>query len=174
MGKEQIPATTAIRFLNDRQVPFTGHFYDYQERGGTRVSAQELGVDEYIVIKTLVFETAEKKPFIVLMHGTYEVSTKNLARDLNTKTVSPCSPEKALRLTGYQVGGLSPFGTKTFLPVLAEASIVELPKILINGGKRGFLVEIDPRDLQRTLEIKLVSVAVKNEKIDSHRSKGSS
>jgi Cys-tRNA(Pro) deacylase len=154
------PVTPAVRFLRERKVDFVPHLYDYVERGGTAESARQLGIDEHAVVKTLVFETNEKKPLIVLMHGDREVSTKNLARYLGVKAVAPVTPEKASKLTGYLVGGTSPFGTKTKMPVYAEQTIFELDGIYINGGKRGFLVEIDPRILSDVLEIEKVKVAI--------------
>ncbi len=156
------PITPAIRFLRERKIAFTAHLYDYVEKGGTRESAKQLGIDEHAVIKTLVFETSEKKPLIVLMHGDREVSTKNLARFLNVKSVEPASPEKAMRWTGYMFGGTSPFGTKEKLPVYAEQTIFELDRIYINGGKRGFLVEVDPAVLKSGLEVAVVVVGIEN------------
>jgi Cys-tRNA(Pro) deacylase len=153
------PITPAIRFLREKKIEFVPHLYDYVEKGGAKESARQLGVDEHMVVKTLVFETNEKKPLIVLMHGDREVSTKNLARFLNVKSVEPATPEKASKLTGYLVGGTSPFGTQTQMPVYAEATIFELDKIYINGGKRGFLVEITPADL-RVLDVVEVSVGI--------------
>lgn len=154
------PITQAIRFLREKKIDFSPRLYDYVEKGGTRESAKQLGVDEHSVVKTLVFETNEKKPLIVLMHGDREVSTKNLARILNVKSVEPASPEKAAKWTGYLVGGTSPFGTKTKIPVYAEATIFDLDRIYINGGKRGFLVEIDPAVLKPSLMAEEVSVAI--------------
>ena len=141
------PITPAVRFLREKKVEFVPHLYDYVEKGGAKESARQLGVDIHAVVKTLVLETNEKKPLIVLMHGDKEVSTKHLARFLNVKSVEPATPEKASKLTGYLVGGTSPFGTRTKMPVYAEATIFELDKIYINGGKRGFLVEISPDEL---------------------------
>jgi Cys-tRNA(Pro) deacylase len=141
------PITPAVRFLREKKVEFVPHLYDYVEKGGAKESARQLGVDIHAVVKTLVLETNEKKPLIVLMHGDKEVSTKSLARFLNVKSVEPATPEKASKLTGYLVGGTSPFGTRTKMPVYAEATIFELDKIYINGGKRGFLVEISPDEL---------------------------
>ncbi|MBX3243288.1 MAG: aminoacyl-tRNA deacylase [Acidobacteria bacterium] len=138
------PITQAGRFLREKGIEFTPRLYNYVERGGTRESARQLGVDEHAVVKTLVFETNEKKPLIVLMHGDREVSAKNLARHLGVKSVEPVSPEKVTKLTGYQVGGTSPFGTKTHMPVYAERTIFDLDRIYINGGKRGFLLEVEP------------------------------
>ncbi len=154
------PITQAVRFLREKKVDFVPRLYDYVEKGGTRESAKQLGVDEHAVIKTLVFETNEKKPLIVLMHGDREVSAKNLARFLNVKSVEPAPPERATKWTGYLVGGTSPLGTKTRLPVYAEHSIFELDRIYINGGKRGFLVEIDPAVLRTCLDITNVAVGV--------------
>jgi Cys-tRNA(Pro) deacylase len=153
------PVTLAVRVLRQNQVDFTPHLYPYEERGGTRVSSAQLGVDEHAVIKTLIFEDDAKKPMCVLMHGDREVSAKNLARHIGTKSVAPCAPEVADRHSGYQVGGTSPFGLKRAMPVYCEASIAELPRIYINGGARGFLVGIDPKDLVRVLKPALVNVA---------------
>ena len=154
------PVTPAVRVLREHKVEFTPHLYDYEERGGTRHSAEALGVDEHAVIKTLVMETDARKPFIVLMHGDREVSTKQLARTLNVKSAQPCDPATAQKHTGYLVGGTSPFGTRAKLPVYVERTIFELPRIHINGGKRGFLVEIEPRVLRELLPVEEVSVAV--------------
>ncbi len=154
------PITAAVRFLRDKKVDFVPLVYDYVEKGGTRESAKQLGVDEHAVVKTLVFETNEKKALIVLMHGDREVSTKGLARLLGVKSVEPATPEKASKLTGYLVGGTSPFGTRSAMPVYVEKSILSLEKIYINGGKRGFLIEIDPGDLKRTLDVEDVVVAI--------------
>ena len=137
------PITPAVRFLREKKIDFVPRLYEYVEKGGARESAKQLGVDEHAVVKTLVLETNEKKPLIVLMHGDREVSTKNLARFLGVKSVEPVAPEKASKLTGYLVGGTSPFGIRTRMPIYAEKSIFTLGKIFINGGKRGFLVEID-------------------------------
>jgi Cys-tRNA(Pro) deacylase len=152
MAKEKFPVTPAVRLLRQGKVEFTSHLYTYEERGGTAVSARELGVDEHCVIKTLIMEDENKRPLIVLMHGDMEVSTRQLARTIGAKSVSPCSPEAANRHSGYQVGGTSPFGTRRKMPVYMEESIADLPAIYINGGGRGFLVEIDPKDLIRVLE----------------------
>jgi Cys-tRNA(Pro) deacylase len=160
MAKDDYPVTPAIRFLREHGIAFTPRLYSYEDRGGTRRSAQELGVDEHIVIKTLVMESGPKDPFLVLMHGDCEVSVKQLARELGARSVAPASEATATRATGYQFGGTSPFGTRTPLPVLAERSIFALPLILINGGKRGLLVEVDPQDLKRVLAIREVEVAV--------------
>lgn len=154
------PVTPAVRFLRDKKIEFAPHLYEYEERGGTKHSAQSLGVDEHAVIKTLVFETDARKALLVLMHGDRQVSTKGLARHLKTKSVQPCAPEQAQKHTGYLVGGTSPFGTRTALPVYTEKSIFELEKIYINGGKRGFLVAIEPQALRAVLEVIEVEVAV--------------
>lgn len=156
--KTDYPITPAIRVLRDKKVDFNPHIFDYIEKGGTQASAEVLGVDEHSVIKTLIFETNENKPLIVLMHGNLQVSTKNLARLINVKTVSPVSPGKAQKLTGYLVGGTSPFGVKTKLPIYAEKTIFNLDKIYINGGKRGFLVSIEPKVLREVLPIQEVEV----------------
>ena len=154
-----VAATPAIHFLRQQKVAFTEHHYRYEERGGTAVSSRELGVDEHIVIKTLVMEDEGKEPLIVLMHGDCEVSTKNLARQSGRKTVTPCAPEVAQKHTGYMVGGTSPFGTRKKLPVFLERSIADLDRIYINGGARGFLVSLAPADLVRVLAPTLVDVA---------------
>ena len=151
--------TPAIRVLRASNVPFTEHLYRYEERGGTRVSARELGVDEHVVIKTLVMQDERKQPLLVLMHGDREVSTKSLARQIGAKAVEPCDAAVAGRHTGYQVGGTSPFGTRKELPVYLEASILDLPRIYINGGKRGFLVALAPADLVRVLSPTTVEAA---------------
>ena len=142
---------SAIPILKKHGVAFTEHPYRYEERGGTAVSARELGVDEHSVIKTLVMEDELKQPLIMLMHGDQEVSTKNLARQIGRKTVTPCAPEVAQRHTGYLVGGTSPFGTRKAMPVFMERSIADLGRIYINGGRRGFLVAMSPSDLIRVL-----------------------
>jgi Cys-tRNA(Pro) deacylase len=153
------PTTMAIRFLRQQKVEFTPHLYNYEARGGTRVSSEQLGVDEHAVVKTLIFEDDSKKPLCVLMHGDREVSAKNLARQIGVKGVGPCAPEVADRHSGYQVGGTSPFGLKRPMPVYCEKSIADLPRIYINGGARGFLVGVDPRELVRVLKPVLVDVA---------------
>lgn len=153
------PVTMAVRVLRQHKVEFTPHLYVYEERGGTRVSSQQLGVDEHAVIKTLIFEDETKKPLCILMHGDREVSAKNLARQLGHKSVAPCAPEVADRHSGYQVGGTSPFGLKRAMPVYLEKSIAALPRIYINGGARGFLVGLAPADLERVLKPVAVEVA---------------
>ena len=156
------PVTPAIRVLRENKVEFTPHVFEFVEKGGTKHSAAVLGVDEHSVIKTLIFETNEKKPLIVLMHGDFQVSTKNLARHLKVKTVAPVAPERANNLTGYLVGGTSPFGVKTKMPVYAEKTIFDLERIFINGGRRGFLIEIAPQVLIEILDVQTVAVAVKD------------
>ena len=153
-------ATPAIHFLRQRGVPFTEHEYRYEERGGTAVSSRELGVDEHVVIKTLVMEDERKQPLIVLMHGDREVSTKNLARQADRKTVTPCAPDVAQKHTGYLVGGTSPFGTRKQMPVFLERTIADLDRIYINGGRRGFLISLTPADLIRALSPTLVDVSM--------------
>ena len=153
-------STPAIHVLRQHGVTFTEHEYRYEERGGTAVSSRELGVDEHIVIKTLVMEDDRKQPLIVLMHGDREVSTKNLARQIGAKTVTPCAPDVAQKHTGYLVGGTSPFGARKKMPVYLERSIADLDRIYINGGRRGFLVALSPGDLARVLSPTLVDCSV--------------
>lgn len=160
MAKEKAPVTPAIRVLRAARVAFTEHPYTYEEKGGTAVSARELGVDEHAVVKTLIMEDERKDPLIVLMHGDCQVSTKELARVIGVKTVAPCTPETALKHSGYLVGGTSPFGTRKEMAVYLEETILELPKIYINGGKRGFLVGLDPQEVVRLLKPVLVRVAI--------------
>ncbi|MBA3902998.1 MAG: Cys-tRNA(Pro) deacylase, partial [Rhodocyclaceae bacterium] len=151
MKQEHAPETPATQFLRQHRVAYSSHFYEYEEHGGTRVSARELNVDEHAVVKTLVMEDEQAKPLIVLMHGDRKVSTKNLARQIGAKSVSPCKPEAAQRHTGYMVGGTSPFGTKKKLPVYVEKTILDLPLIYINGGRRGYLVGVQPHEIMRVL-----------------------
>jgi Cys-tRNA(Pro) deacylase len=160
MAREKLPATHAVRVLREHGVAFTDHPYDYEPRGGTAASARELGVDEHAVIKTLVMEDEHKRPLIVLMHGDREVSTKNLARLLGVKHVSPCEPAVADRHSGYQVGGTSPFGTRRAMPVYMERTIADLPYVYVNGGRRGYLVGMTPAELVRVLKPGLVDVAI--------------
>ena len=152
--------TAATRALTKAGITFIPHLYDYEEKGGTRHSSASLGVDEHMVVKTLIMETEERSPLVVLMHGDRTVSTKELARHLHVKTVTPCTPETAHKHSGYLVGGTSPFGTKKLMPVYVERSILSLPRIYINGGKRGFLVEMNPTDLKKALSIHEVEVAI--------------
>ena len=160
MAKEEYPVTQAVRVLREKKIAFTPHLYEYEEKGGTRRSAEELGVDEHVVVKTLVMEDEARRPLLVLMHGDREVSTKQLARQLNVKSIRPCDPNVAQKHTGYLVGGTSPFGTRANLPVYAEKTIFDLPTIYINGGKRGFLVGIDPQDVKVVLGVMEVEVAI--------------
>ncbi|MCK6574972.1 aminoacyl-tRNA deacylase [Myxococcota bacterium] len=154
------PVTPAVRALRAADVAFTPHLYDYEDKGGTRRSSSELGVDEHAVVKTLVMEDDAKKPLIVLMHGDCQVSTKALARQIGCKTVAPCTPEVAEKHTGYKVGGTSPFGTRKSLPVYCERTITDLDRLFINGGGRGFLVAMAPAELVRVLAPTLVDVAI--------------
>lgn len=153
------PVTMAIRALRAAKVELEPHLYTWEPHGGTRASSEALGVDEHAVIKTLIFEDDRKQPLCVLMHGDRSVSAKQLARVIGTKTVAPCAPEVADRHSGYQVGGTSPFGLRKQMPVYMQQTILELPRIFINGGARGFLVAIDPREAQRVLKPTLVDVA---------------
>ncbi|SEM14071.1 Cys-tRNA(Pro) deacylase [Syntrophus gentianae] len=160
MSRDKIPVTPALLTLKKNSVVYTPRTYKYVERGGTRVSAMALGVDEHEVIKTLVMEDEQKTPLIILMHGDREVSTKNLARFLGVKAVHPCDPKIAEKHTGYKVGGTSPFGTKKTLPIYMEETIAELPRILINAGSRGFLAEMPPSELIRVLHPIPVKISV--------------
>lgn len=155
------PETPATRFLHQQGIAHSNHLYDYEEHGGTKTSARELNVNEHAVVKTLVMEDETGKPLIVLMHGDRKVSTKELARQIGCKKVEPCKPEVANRNTGYLVGGTSPFGTKKKMPIYIEKSILDLPLIYINGGRRGFLVGVHPHDLMKALVPKVVQVALK-------------
>jgi Cys-tRNA(Pro) deacylase len=154
------PVTMAIRALRAANVAFEPHVYPWHPHGGTSASAEALGVDEHAVVKTLIFEDQDGGPLCILMHGDREVSTKQLARVVGAKTVGPCAPDVADRHSGYQVGGTSPFGLRRKMPIYAERGIVDLPRIYINGGARGFLVAIDPKELARVLSPTLVEVAI--------------
>jgi len=143
--KDHVSLTPATQLLKAHQIAFTEHPYDYSEHGGALHSSAELGWDPYAVVKTLIMQDQDAKPLVVLMHGNRKVSTKNLARQIGAKSVEPCEPETANRHSGYLVGGTSPFGTRRVMPVYIEASILELPLILINGGRRGYLVGIEPQ-----------------------------
>jgi Cys-tRNA(Pro) deacylase len=160
MPASKLPVTPAIRVLRQQGVAFTDHPYDYELRGGTAVAARELQVDEHLTVKTLVMEDDQGRPLLVLMHGDREVSTRNLARALGVRSVTPCAPETAQKHTGYLVGGTSPFGTRKALPVYVERSILALPRLLINGGRRGYLIGLSPADLVRVLQPTPVDVAV--------------
>lgn len=155
----KMPMTAAIRVLRQHKVDFEPFLYRYEPQGGSAASAAHLGVDEHLVVKTLIFEDERRQPLVVLMHGDRQVSTKELARLLAVKTISPCKPEIAQKHTGYQVGGTSPFGTKKTMTVYAERSILALDHIYINGGKRGFLVGIKPEVLTTVLAVTPVDVA---------------
>ena len=158
--KAHVSETPATQLLRQNKVPFSEHPYPYEEHGGTAVSARELQVDEHHVVKTLIMQDELAKPLIVLMHGDCKVSTKNLARQIGCKTVEPCKPEIAQRHSGYLVGGTSPFGTRKAMPVYVEQGILELEKIYINGGRRGYLIGIDPRLLAKLLPVKIVNCAL--------------
>ncbi|MSN24846.1 MAG: Cys-tRNA(Pro) deacylase [Geobacter sp.] len=160
MAKEKVPVTAAVRMLRSEKVYFTDHLYVYHEKGGTSASSSELGVDEHSVIKTLVMEDENRQPLIILMHGDRQVSTRELARIIGAKQVAPCAPDTAQKHTGYMVGGTSPFGTRRKMPVYMEASIAYISKIYINGGKRGYLIGMDPLDLIRTLKPTSVTVGI--------------
>ena len=151
--------TSAIRELRKHGVAFTEHAYRYEEHGGTAVAARELGVDEHVVVKTLVMEDEDRRPLIVLMHGDRSVSTKELARQIGRKVVRPCEPAVAQRHTGYMIGATSPLGTWKRLPVYVERSILALDAIYVNGGRRGFLVRLAPGELTRVLDVVPVDVA---------------
>ena len=153
-------ATPAIHALRRQGIAFTEHPYRYEDRGGTRVSARELGVDEHVVVKTLVMEDDRKQPLIVLMHGDREVSTKALARAIGAKGVTPCRPEVAERHTGYMVGGTSPFGTRKAMPVYVERTILDLDRVYVNGGRRGFLVGLAPTAFVDVLGATPVAVGI--------------
>lgn len=163
MGSSRGPVTPAIRALRAAEVKFSEHLYTYEEHGGTRVSARELGVDEHAVVKTLVMQDERREPLIVLMHGDQNVSTRNLGRASGARSIEACDPAVAQRHTGYQVGGTSPFGTRRRMPVFMQRTILALPRIYINGGKRGFLIGIEPRVVVDLLEPSLVDVAVPRE-----------
>ena len=160
MAKDKTPVTAAVRALRTAGVNFSDHLYAYEEKGGTSVSSRELGVDEHCVIKTLVMEDDAGQPLLVLMHGDRQVSTKELARQIGARSVEPCRPEVAQKHTGYLVGGTSPFGTRRPLKVYVEESILTLPMLYINGGKRGYLVGMVPAELLRVLQPTPVRIAI--------------
>ena len=160
--KEHISETQATQFLRKHSIAFSEHPYGYEEHGGTAVSARELGVDEHCVVKTLVMQDEAARPLIVLMHGDRKVSTKNLARQIGCKSVEPCKPDVANRHSGYLVGGTSPFGTRKPMPVYVEQSILSLDRIYINGGRRGYLVGLDPAVLCALLSAKPVNCALED------------
>ena len=155
-----VSATPATDLLRKHQIPFSEHVYDYIEHGGTAESARQLGVDEHCVVKTLVMHDERQKGLVVLMHGDRQVSTKNLARQTNRKRIEPCTPDMAMRFSGYMVGGTSPFGLRKSMPIYVEQSILALDKIFINGGRRGFLVGIAPDVLTRVLNATAVYCAL--------------
>ena len=158
--KEHVSETPATQLLRKKGAAFTEHPYAYEEHGGTAVSARELGVEEHSVVKTLIMQDEHAKPLVVLMHGDKTVSTKNLARQIGCKAVEPCKPEVAQRHSGYMIGGTSPFGTKKAMPVYVEASVLELEKIDLNGGRRGYLIGIAPALLLDILMAKTVHCAL--------------
>ncbi|WP_312304772.1 Cys-tRNA(Pro) deacylase [Pulveribacter sp.] len=155
-----VSETPATQLLRQHGVAFTEHPYDYVEHGGSAESARQLGLDEHMVVKTLVMQDQDARPLIVLMHGDRTVSTKNLARQIGAKSVQPCTPEVAQRHSGYQVGGTSPFGTRKAMPVFIEESILQLARIAINGGRRGFLVQLDPQACVQLLAARPVQCAL--------------
>jgi len=157
---KHVSETPATAWLREHGIGFTEHPYDYVEHGGTAESARQLGVQEHAVVKTLVMQNEKAEPLIVLMHGDRQVSTKNLARAIGAKSVEPCKPEVAQRHSGYQVGGTSPFGVRKAMPVYVEATVLGLPRIHINGGRRGYLVGIDPAVLRDALGARPVSCAL--------------
>ncbi len=160
--KERVSETPATALLRQQGVDFTEHPYDYLEHGGAQHSARELGMDPFSVVKTLVMQDQDGRPLVVLMHGNRKVSTKNLARQIGAKSVEPCAPEVANRHSGYLVGGTSPFGTRRQMPVYIEESILTLPRIAINGGRRGYLVGIDPRICLQLLDAQPVQCAIED------------
>jgi Cys-tRNA(Pro) deacylase len=157
---KHVSETPATAWLREHGVAFSEHVYDYVEHGGTEESSRQLGVSEHEVVKTLVMQDDKREPLIVLMHGDRQVSTKNLARAIGAKSVEPCTPEAAQRHSGYQVGGTSPFGMRKAMPVYVEESVLALPRICINGGRRGYLVGIDPAALTTLLGAKPVHCAI--------------
>jgi Cys-tRNA(Pro) deacylase len=158
--KDHVSETPATQFLKTNKVAFTEHPYDYLEHGGAQHSAEVLGFDPFTVVKTLIMQDQDARPLVVLMHGNRKVSTKNLARQIGAKSVQPCLPEVANRHSGYLVGGTSPFATRKHMPVFMEATILDLPKILINGGRRGYLVGLDPQVCLTLLQAKPVQCAL--------------
>ena len=158
--KDHVSETPATQMLKAHKVAFTEHPYEYLEHGGALHSAEVLGWDPFAVVKTLIMQDQDAKPLVVLMHGNRKVSTKNLARQIGAKSVEPCAPEVANRHSGYLVGGTSPFGTRKAMPIFIEDSILALPKILINGGRRGYLVGIDPQVCLKLLSAKAVQCAL--------------
>jgi Cys-tRNA(Pro) deacylase len=160
VNRDKNPVTAAVRALRGNGVSFSEHTYTYVDRGGTAEGSLQLGLHEHSLVKTLIMEDELKRPFIILMHGDREVSTKELARIVGVKRIAPCTPDAAQKHSGYMVGGTSPFGTRKTMPIYMEETIQELPRIYINGGKRGYLVGIDPREILRVLNPTLVKVAI--------------
>ena len=158
--RDHVSETPATQFLRRHKLNFTEHVYDYLEHGGALHSAEVLGVDPFMVVKTLVMQDEQARPLLVLMHGNRKVSTKNLARQIGAKSVEPCRPEVANKHSGYLVGGTSPFGTRKKMPVYCEASILALPRMFINGGRRGYLVELDPAACMQLLGARPVQCAL--------------
>jgi len=158
----RVSETPATAFLKEHRVPYTEHVFEYVEHGGARAGAEALGFDERAVVKTLIMEDEARRPLVVLMHGDRTVSTRNLARQIGVKRVGPCAPEVAQRHSGYQIGGTSPFATRKKMPVYVERSVLDLPRIYVNGGRRGYLVGIDPHELVRVLAPKLVEVGLED------------
>jgi Cys-tRNA(Pro) deacylase len=158
----KVSETPATAMLRKHHIEFGEHSYDYEERGGTRVSAEKLGVDEHQIIKTLIMEDQDRVPLVVLMHGDREVSTKNLARQLGKKRIEPCQPAVAQRHSGYQVGGTSPFGLRKPMPVFAERTIADLERLYINGGRRGYLVSLSPAQLELLTKLTWVDAALES------------
>ncbi len=159
MSSKKFPVTQAVRFLRSKKIDFSSFLYSYEEKGGTRTAADCLNQPENIIIKTLIMVDDKKKPIVVLMHGDKQVSTKKLARILNMKKITPVDPDNAKKITGYSVGGISPFGTKEDLPVFVESTILNCEDIFINGGKRGYLIKIKSRDLKNAFKINIVEVS---------------
>lgn len=160
--ERHVSETPATAWLRQRRIPFTEHVYEYVDRGGTAESSRQLGVPEHEIVKTLVMEDERSQPLVVLMHGDAEVSTKALARQIGVKSVTPCSADDAQRASGYQLGGTSPFGTRKSMQVYVERSILSLPRILINGGRRGYLLGIDPAVLAGDLAATPVECALRS------------
>ncbi len=158
--RDHVSETPATRFLREHKVPFTEHVYDYVEHGGALHSAQVLGLDPFCVVKTLVMQDERARPLMVLMHGNRTVSTRILARQIGAKAVTPCAPDTAHRHSGYLVGGTSPFATRKVMPVYVEQSVLELPRMLVNGGRRGYLLELDPATCVRLLQAQPVQCAL--------------
>ena len=159
MKEEKYPITPAVRFLRAKGLKFSAHLYEYVDHGGTEEAARQLGFDEHAVVKTIVFENELHRPLFVLMHGDREVSAQKIGRFLSAKRITPCAPKDVTKHTGYMVGGTSPFGSKRELPVYVEKTILDLPLAYINGGKRGFLVGVDPKQAVQVLSATIVEVA---------------